>query len=267
MNTGVAQLIALAAHGNLALHRAERSASPLDRSTLFQYVEHLQFVLSGAETSPAIHTPSAWFDTMRSRGIVRLWLVRASESQDGPLKGYDRTGFVNNEQLVIAAVDADGAMELWTPQWHGVTHGGENRWVLFYSGFPMGQWASGWAGHSLPSARDSLKQTLQEIATFAAAQDLASWVPTFDGARELLEEDPPDDHFDLLPDRGYSREARQLLAAALSGWVFGGMGSWNDTGPADSAQVPRYESLTQQLFDAIMESIVTSTNAFEAAYL
>jgi hypothetical protein len=50
----------------------------------------------------------------------------------------------------------------------------------------------------------------------------------------------------------------------MSGWVFGGMGSWNDTGPGDSAMYFRYEELTQSLYDAIMDALAVAANAYRS---
>jgi hypothetical protein len=263
MNTGIAQLVALSAHGNWALHRVHPvKSSSIDQSRLLQYVTELRFELAGEKREAVIDSPSAWFASLRTRGIRRLYFVRLSTASDGPLKGYDRTAFANGEQSAIAAVGHGDSMELWTPQWMSRPQEDQHRWALRYAGYPGGRWSPEWSGATVTAAADSLRQVLSDISAFAAEQNLAHWVPQFDGARALLDEPPPDDAFDLLPPDGYPAPARQLLAAALSGWVFGGMGSWNDTGPSDSAEYARYEGLTQQLFDTIMDAITSATNGF-----
>src|SRR5258708_16386767 len=68
-------------------------------------------------------------------------------------------------------------------------------------------------------------------------------------------------HPDVLPADGYSLSARQLMAASVAAFVFGGMGSWNDTGFADREMQARYERVTRQLYIAVMDGLVTAVNA------
>lgn len=55
-------------------------------------------------------------------------------------------------------------------------------------------------------------------------------------------------------------EAIQLLSAAQSSWVFGGMGSWNDLGFEGEDQAT-YESLSEELYGTVNRAIVAATNA------
>jgi hypothetical protein len=65
MNTGLAQLVALTAHGNIALARPGHR-SGLEQSNLFQYVGQLSFGL-GAEPDPSDPTtPDRWFAGLRA---------------------------------------------------------------------------------------------------------------------------------------------------------------------------------------------------------
>jgi hypothetical protein len=67
-------------------------------------------------------------------------------------------------------------------------------------------------------------------------------------------------HADIAPSAVVPLEAKQLLAAAEIGWVFGGMGSWNDLGfPGDEGK--EYETLSDRLFDLMVEAICAATNA------
>jgi hypothetical protein len=101
---------------------------------------------------------------------------------------------------------------------------------------------------------------LERIHAFAVDQSLEFWIPWFTDALALLSSpDPvPPQYPDLLPPSGYPLRARQLLAAAGRGWVFGGMGSWNDLRPDDGEL---YEGVTQAYFDAVMNSVVAATNS------
>jgi len=60
----------------------------------------------------------------------------------------------------------------------------------------------------------------------------------------------PNAWFDRL-----SQLAGQLLAASQLGWVFGGMGSWNDVG-SDVSKDPDYQRLSDTLFTLLPRTYV-----------
>jgi hypothetical protein len=259
VNTGIAQLVALAAHGNAAILRMG-SPDELDHSPLFHHVADLSFAAAPGNATVAHRQVSRWFDGFRQRGIVRTRFVRLS-SQDNSVTGPDRSAFANGEQSALAAIHGDDAMELWAPDWQSVK--GQPGWTLTYRGISAGKWEDRWNGAPVDTAATRLDAALSEIATFAGGQGLESWVGTFNSAREALHAAEPPSAMGLLPSVGYSAAARVLLGGALSSWVFGGMGSWNDTGPRDSDQYARHEELTAALYDALMDGLVSAANAFD----
>ncbi|SDU72090.1 hypothetical protein [Jiangella alkaliphila] len=111
------------------------------------------------------------------------------------------------------------------------------------------------------AARSSLLAALAEIGRFAEDSGLGEWSPWFTRARALLDdEDPvPPYHGDLLPDDS-PLGLRQLAAAAVQAWVFGGMGSWNDLGFGDDAVQAGYERSTRKLYDAIRDAVAASAS-------
>ncbi|MCC6412891.1 MAG: hypothetical protein IT270_14600 [Saprospiraceae bacterium] len=58
----------------------------------------------------------------------------------------------------------------------------------------------------------------------------------------------------------HSHTALQLLYAADSAWVFGGMGSWNDQSFEDKEVNGRYERLSALLYNAINGAIMAAVN-------
>lgn len=84
----------------------------------------------------------------------------------------------------------------------------------------------------------------------------------FEQAKAILadaEAPPRRSDFEHLAD--LDERARRLLTAVQTAWVFGGMGSWNDTGP-DEALAPEYERTSETLFralEAAMPAIANST--------
>jgi hypothetical protein len=264
MNTGLAQLVALTAHGSIAL-RNTAHRSELAQSNLFKYVGQLSFGPTEQPQPTDPVTPDGWFAGLRDREIHRLYLIRLPAEPDASLSAYDRSAFANGEQTAIAAVDRHGAMELWVPQWHSVEHAGQHQWVLRYRGYLGGEWSPSLQGSTVTDVTDRLRRALLAIAAFAGANGLERWVENFESAASLLDPSTAQYNFDLLPEPGYSAEARRLLTAAMSGWVFGGMGSWNDTGPDNSDAYPQYEKLTQELYETIMDALAAAANAITPA--
>lgn len=100
----------------------------------------------------------------------------------------------------------------------------------------------------------------RKVADDLAADDWRDWFTT---ALDQLTADEPHGryHDDALPPSGYSRAARQVFAAAVGAWVFGGMGSWNDLFVEDENLRQRYDEASESLFrsalaafEAVLES-------------
>lgn len=69
-------------------------------------------------------------------------------------------------------------------------------------------------------------------------------------------------HQDLLVIKNYSLKALQLLFAAGTAWVFGGMGSWNDMGFKEKEIQENYLRLSRQLYESLLQSILATSNSF-----
>ena len=67
-------------------------------------------------------------------------------------------------------------------------------------------------------------------------------------------------HKDLFPKDALNRDAVSLLKAAMSAWVFGGMGSWNDMGFLGEMQ-NEYERVSDALFNSINEAIAIAATS------
>lgn len=106
---------------------------------------------------------------------------------------------------------------------------------------------------------------LKEIAGFAFQQKLFDWSDTFKNAGIVLSDHTPNKYYyhkDLIVEKNYSLTARQILFAAGSAWVFGGMGSWNDLGFDTKEDNKKYEDLSAKLFNAINQSVLAAANSY-----
>ena len=55
-------------------------------------------------------------------------------------------------------------------------------------------------------------------------------------------------------------DRRQLVAAVVQGWVFGGMGSWNDGGLVEPVAQREYERVGANLYAALVVSLPAAAN-------
>ena len=114
---------------------------------------------------------------------------------------------------------------------------------------------------SVQESIDNLDRVLEMLSNFADRFEYTKhWADNFASPRQILH-DTSSSSIDLIPNGIYSNDAYHLLQAALSSWVFGGMGSWNDlafNGDDDT----QYASLTGQLYETICTSIVSVVNSY-----
>lgn len=115
---------------------------------------------------------------------------------------------------------------------------------------------------SVDESRKVLDQLLEELSDFAGRFEWSKhWVYTFNKSRKILDEFEPSESDNLVPPGIYSKEARQLLQAALGSWIFGGMSSWNDLAFRGKAAA-QYSSLSKQLYETICKSISSVVNSY-----
>jgi len=91
---------------------------------------------------------------------------------------------------------------------------------------------------------------------------LKGWTDIFRSAEDLLVADSPRNPLypDLLPQSGYTTAGRQVLAASVRSFVFGGNGSWNDVYLPDKRIKEEFEELTDELYEAVVSGMVSAVN-------
>ncbi|MCL2447626.1 MAG: hypothetical protein FWD17_01630, partial [Polyangiaceae bacterium] len=115
---------------------------------------------------------------------------------------------------------------------------------------------------SIGDAEESLRSALVAIEGFAIEQHLDGFAKCFRKALDALGVKPVRSgyHSDLAPAGVLSQRAECLLDACQSGWVFGGMGSWNDTSFQDEVG-RRYDLVSGTLFHSLGTAIEAAVNA------
>ena len=261
MNGEFAQLLALAAHGNVALEDPGAARELAGSSSTFHYVNGVLF--TSPFTSPA-HACLSWWSGLRQRGIRRLFLQRM-RPRPTTLAGFvehHQTAFAGGLAVGLLALAETGDSEWWSGRWEVTQpkHPRQLIWKVTYNGERA--WGARAPVAELEHTTRELAESLERIRDFARSENAEFWVPWFSEALDLLSSPSPvpPTYPDLLPASGFSLRSRQILAAVERGWVFGGMGSWNDLGTSNLAA---YDEVTRAYFDAVMNAAVTAVNAFE----
>lgn len=233
MNGGLALHVALALHGNPWLAGGTGPAPALEHLSTFQYVR--SFDADGATTT------AAWFEQLRAEGVTHLALACR------PLRTVDdiaRTAFAGVDPWALFSVD-HGA---WTATMQHVAGERERPWAV-----RVQRWAGG-RPPALPDvggAAQYLRAALAEASAVAEQEGWRQWTEWFGQAAAQLDSAVPEPRFhpDLAPP-DLDLERRRLLAGAVDAWVFGGMGSWNDTPPGEATPRAAYDEATVRLYTA-----------------
>jgi len=248
MNGELAQVTALVAHGNSYL-RTGRLDEPHMEATnsTFQYVGSVRFRKSdGAEIAGGV---AGWLGWLRERGVDRLRFATAPD--EGELPAHIAAAFAGGNNLGIVAQSARGD-SLWVPGWSHAGDRAKNPWLVTYREDRVhGPWSH--SSPSLADARKDLAHRLTDAASVAGEMAVDHWRDWFIAALDKLDDaEPRTEHTDdVLPAHGYALRARQLFAAAVGAWVFGGMGWWNDYIVEDEALRQRYNDVSAALFASI----------------
>lgn len=112
------------------------------------------------------------------------------------------------------------------------------------------------------TAKEQLAVALKNIIRFASEHKSDEWVKVFKTSNKQLTDTHPTIAYykDIVVKKQYSLESIQLLSAATTAYVFGGMGSWNDIlYPTDKENKTNAE-LTADLYDKVNNAIIAAIN-------
>jgi hypothetical protein len=270
MQTSIAQVAALTIYGNASLLRPVAAAEFYPANSTFQHCEYVNFVDLRRDGNQWLEEafasdPPAWFEALRKQGVVTL---RMRYGPTGRTQPADRVlaGFVGGGGRWWLEAQASGVSDYWEGRWQlgDRTRKDQNIWRVTYARFARNQ------PSIQPQGLEDLERLLQEfdqhliaIEEFARARKLDNFAKLFQCARSRLHSDPPyhdQYHSDLTRAEFLPVTACRLLAACQDAWVFGGMGSWNDQA-FDAETQPRYEALSEKLYQLLNRAIVVAANS------
>jgi hypothetical protein len=271
----VAQSIALTAHGNALFQNPAAVASPVfyPWNSTFRFCEDVRFVdvtiagNSRQETAWA-PDPMAWFDRLAKEGTYALRLhygaVGASTVGNYHVPERMLSVFVGGGgRWLIEGIGPRGS-DCWEARWEIADRSRADGkiWRVTYERVARGQVTQDAGLDDLENLKHRLETTLLEIQGYASAHQLDNFAAIFAESRSQLSAETPGkdvDHSDLTLNGQLGSTAQQVLAASQLSWVFGGMGSWNDT--AHDRADREYERLSAELFALLNRAYVAVANA------
>ncbi|MGA7156129.1 MAG: hypothetical protein WBY53_04745 [Acidobacteriaceae bacterium] len=255
MNGEIAQRVALVCYGNAAL-------SGHEIPDLFSTNSTSQFcasILFNGTAGPIGSNPNEWFHALLAEGVRGLRLAQAPRNNpklpDRVTAGFSGGG----SSWAIEAAKPDGMSDFYIARWAVGDRKDPNRrlWLVEYKLVTTVPTPTP-STTSLQSADDDLTSALRQILAFAINIHADNFAALFANALDSLANPSTHHgyHQDLFPAGSLSPQAAALLDACQAGWVFGGMGSWNDMGLTDA----EYERVSDNLYRAITEAIPAAAN-------
>ena len=262
----IAQLVALACHGNASLRGSAPSSNLLGTNSTCQFCEYVRFVRIGKtwlgkpKDIPVADSPEAWFSWLRSQDASGIRLEH-QPSQDPRLPDRMTAGFVGGGGRTSLTVRRGGALDIWLARWEVGDQQAKNRriWRVTYELITTLSGTT-FATPSPQEAHLGLEHALRDIRDFADAEQNELFVKCFDAALASLTDHSQRNgyHRDLYPEGTLSITSSALLDAAQPAWVFGGMGSWNEQCFKNTPE--EYARVSAQLYDAVLHAICAATN-------
>lgn len=262
MQTPLAQVIALTCYGN-AVVRGDHLPPFFPANSTCQFCESIQFTVGGKSESgesiaiPFAGSPDEWIQGLQKRGLLGFRLHQRAQNHPR-ISDRDSSGFVGGGRLWrIEAVRRGTSSEFWQSRWEVGDRNAPDRriWRVTYGLCEVSATAP-FAPRRLDEIISDLRDALADIRAFAEANNCANFIPGFDQALQALHHPNADIgyHKDLFIPGTLAAPAQSLLKAAMSAWVFGGMGSWNDMGFSGELQ-SEYERVSDELFNLLNESV------------
>lgn len=266
MQLPILRAVAMVVVGNAALDGSD--VSSFARSSLFRYAKQTAFVTprGGDQHEQIAADPVAWFAWLKAQGCGGLRLHTAPMEQKpgrlGTIEERMLVGFVGGGPRWLIEAVGKGAAQLWEGfDRVGDANDSERRiWMTTF--VRVGETApQDEADANVSAAAAELEAALTDIGALAHMFASAPFDAIFDEARSALHQPlrgaaAPD----FLRLAHLDAEATRLLQVCERAWVFGGMGSWNDTGP-DAALNDAYERTSEALFQALVRALIAVANS------
>ncbi|MBN2231062.1 MAG: hypothetical protein JW779_15870 [Candidatus Thorarchaeota archaeon] len=264
MSMDIARNVALVTYGNLFLQGRD---SQFDIETLVTHncyrLDFVEPTIAGVAGSVRTLASDAykWFKYLKDNG-VKVLKLHFETNLESDLPDHISAAFIGGGSNWFIEAQSDHSSALYLCGWIPTESGGYDLRKTHYLHLNSETHHLDNLVSSVNESREELSSILQELSEFAGRFDYSKhWSENFKTSHAILLEFEPKTDDELLPAGIYSKEARQLIEGALSSWVFGGMGSWNDMS-FDGDDQDLYSTLSDRLYTAICSSIVSGVNSY-----
>ena len=263
----IAQAAALAIFGNDILRGYSREDF-WPASSVFKFCKAVRFVaLSDEAAKPTkslfAEDPMQWILRLRDEGTSSLRLHAVAHNDPG-ISDRMSVGFVEGGGRWFIESQQARVSDLWQARWQSLNKDDPDRriWDVAYFRIDHGRPHIPLQTKSITALRQDLMMVLSKIEAFAVRQKLEYFAGVFRKATGLLSSDHPLSqtyHSDFAPTPAMPLEAKQLLGAVQTAWIFGGMGTWNDLG-FDGDDQRESDALSGELFLLLNQAICSAVN-------
>lgn len=266
MQGPIAQALMLTCVGNAFLAGRDVTGFWPDAG-VFKFSKCCDFrVVQGDDDRLIAADPLEWFETLHGAHGLRLHHAPRPRGPGQTLDVEDRklVGFVGGGPIWLIEAVGEGRSAVWQgfDRLGDRNDPGRKIWLHTYLRVADTE-PQDFSAQPLSEARADLNAALADIEAFAPRVPYGDWAATFRAARLALNTDAPPEHFftaDFDRYAGFDRARQSLLAGVWNGWVFGGMGSWNDLVPEEADRAD-YERTSERLFTALNNAIAALANS------
>jgi hypothetical protein len=264
MNGAMDQALALTVCGNALLQG--REIDPFwPEAPAFVFCSEVRFVDGSAIVAG---NPALWLERLAEEDSeLKLRIVPRN---DPGISDMVSVGFANGgPRLLIEAIVPGRPSVCWERFWEvtGDPLGPESErriWTVTYVSVPsrsLPQWPAERPLRQIEADLASALEALTDfVDRFAPEEAMPGWQDLFRSARMTMEAQPEWQDGDPRPPGFLSPDAQRLLHACRAGWVFGGMGSWNDGAYWGSAEADG-DRLSEALFALLNEAVAAGANS------
>lgn len=271
MNGVTSQLLSLITHGSYFLKTGHLTPDYYPGNVTFKFCNQVNFLyLSSLEDGTpneevVADSPVSWFNLLQQDGCRQLKAYyHPSEENANGTPDHKLAGFVGGGGTWLIEAIYDSYSDFWAARWEVTVNDDPDQkiWSVSYGRTVTQTQTINFSPDPI-QVREGLNDVLTDIHSFAVAHQLNNWADIFKGALDVLNGlAPGNDWFgSQINEKGYDQSALQLMYAAMSAHVFGGMGSWNDLGferPEDNEQ---YDTLSFYLYDYINRALISGINS------
>jgi hypothetical protein len=261
MNGEIAQFVALICFANAAI-RGIGTPRFFPENSTFQFCNSVKFMevkrsIFGKVTEREVcGTPNEWLSLVAKEGVA-VRLSRAPQNSPGIMDRMAAAFVGGGGTWTIEVACRGGLSQFWRSRWEVWNQKAPDRkiWRVTYGLIGRSKTAL-WQGPGLDEVKQDFERALLEIHAFSARLNCGSFTDCFAKALDALN-NPGEDwgyHKDLCVPGVCGKGAISLLNAAQHGWVFGGMGSWNDMGFVGE-DGKEYDRVSENLFRNVNEAI------------